>query len=263
VPNQRDCCICSTSVARRPRCWAHGHGRTVRRAPFRVGGARNVLELLGARATRGEPLCATCRRITSSARCGAGLASGIRVWAPVAYSGAARDLVRALKFRGAIALGGRDGRADRRERPAGRPEPASAGLHSRSRPVTSAAAALARLQPGGGDRGRDRRPRGTAVCALPLPVGPGPSPRSGAIGRERRAGPRARSTSPVRCPSGSSGRRCGHDGRHSRCVPGRSRRARRARCGGDRVRSHDWSLRLDPPRRIHGPTSQEVRCASS
>jgi len=32
------------------------------------------------------------------------LLSGVRVWAPVAYSGAARDLVRALKFRGATGV---------------------------------------------------------------------------------------------------------------------------------------------------------------
>jgi predicted amidophosphoribosyltransferase len=30
--------------------------------------------------------------------------SGVRVWAPVAYEGPARDLVRALKFRGALSL---------------------------------------------------------------------------------------------------------------------------------------------------------------
>jgi ComF family protein len=30
--------------------------------------------------------------------------SGVRVWAPVAYAGPARDLVRALKFRGATAV---------------------------------------------------------------------------------------------------------------------------------------------------------------
>jgi predicted amidophosphoribosyltransferase len=30
--------------------------------------------------------------------------AGVRVWAPIAYEGPARDLVRALKFRGALAL---------------------------------------------------------------------------------------------------------------------------------------------------------------
>ena len=34
------------------------------------------------------------------------MASGVRVWAPVAYSGPARDLVKALKFRGATSLAG-------------------------------------------------------------------------------------------------------------------------------------------------------------
>lgn len=60
------------------------------------------------------PLCAGCGAVTPidplCGRCRARLdwlgplpieASGIRAWAPVAYSGPARDLVRALKFGGA------------------------------------------------------------------------------------------------------------------------------------------------------------------
>jgi predicted amidophosphoribosyltransferase len=63
----------------------------------------------GAPAPRGRPLCAGCR---------AGLAflppepvavAGLRVWAPVAYEGPGRDLVRALKFRGALSLAGEMG----------------------------------------------------------------------------------------------------------------------------------------------------------
>jgi ComF family protein len=56
-------------------------------------------------ARRGEPLCARCRASLHRLAAEPVLASGVRVWAPVAYSGPARDLVRALKFRGAIALG--------------------------------------------------------------------------------------------------------------------------------------------------------------
>jgi ComF family protein len=53
---------------------------------------------------RGEPLCARCRASLHRLAGEPVLASGVRVWAPVAYSGPARDLVRALKFRGATAL---------------------------------------------------------------------------------------------------------------------------------------------------------------
>ena len=52
----------------------------------------------------GEPLCGGCRASLHRLAAEPVLASGVSVWAPVAYSGPARDLVRALKFRGAIAL---------------------------------------------------------------------------------------------------------------------------------------------------------------
>jgi ComF family protein len=54
---------------------------------------------------RGEALCPGCRASLHRLTAEPVLLSGIRVWAPVAYSGPARDLVRALKFRGATALG--------------------------------------------------------------------------------------------------------------------------------------------------------------
>jgi ComF family protein len=50
---------------------------------------------------RGEVLCGACRRSLHRLTPEPVVLSGVRVWAPVAYSGAARDLVRALKFRGA------------------------------------------------------------------------------------------------------------------------------------------------------------------
>jgi ComF family protein len=53
---------------------------------------------------RGEPLCRSCRgRLQRLAQEPVWL-SFVRVWAPVAYSAGARDLVRALKFRGAIGV---------------------------------------------------------------------------------------------------------------------------------------------------------------
>jgi predicted amidophosphoribosyltransferase len=60
----------------------------------------------GAHAHGGRPLCRTCRRsLTFLSRDPVALA-GVWAWAPVAYEGPARDLVRALKFRGALSLAG-------------------------------------------------------------------------------------------------------------------------------------------------------------
>jgi ComF family protein len=55
-------------------------------------------------ARRGQPLCARCRASLHRLAPDPVVLSGVRVWAPVAYSGPARDLVRALKFRGAVGL---------------------------------------------------------------------------------------------------------------------------------------------------------------
>ncbi len=52
-------------------------------------------------AGRGRPLCGSCRRRLRPLGPAAASAS---VWAAVAYEGPARDLVGALKFRGALAL---------------------------------------------------------------------------------------------------------------------------------------------------------------
>src|SRR5215208_4643613 len=53
---------------------------------------------------RGEPVCPCCRRSLHRLSPEPLWLSGVRVWAPVAYSGPARDLVRALKFRGATGV---------------------------------------------------------------------------------------------------------------------------------------------------------------
>jgi ComF family protein len=52
-------------------------------------------------ARRGEPLCRGCRASLHRLAAEPVWLSGVRVWAPVAYSGAARRLVGALKFSGA------------------------------------------------------------------------------------------------------------------------------------------------------------------
>ena len=55
-------------------------------------------------AGRGAALCFGCRRALGFLPREPVLLSGIRVWAPIAYEGPGRDLVRALKFRGALSL---------------------------------------------------------------------------------------------------------------------------------------------------------------
>ena len=55
-------------------------------------------------ARRGESLCNRCRCSLHRLAPEPVWLSFIRVWAPVAYSGAARDLVRALKFRQAVGV---------------------------------------------------------------------------------------------------------------------------------------------------------------
>jgi predicted amidophosphoribosyltransferase len=58
----------------------------------------------GAHAPRGRALCPGCRRGLVFLPREPVVLSGVRVWAPVAYEGPGRDLVRALKFRGALSL---------------------------------------------------------------------------------------------------------------------------------------------------------------
>lgn len=58
----------------------------------------------GQLARRGDPLCRRCRASLQRLAAAPVWLSGVRVWGPLAYSGPARDLVRALKFRGAAGL---------------------------------------------------------------------------------------------------------------------------------------------------------------
>ena len=60
----------------------------------------------GGPARRDEPLCLHCRRTLRHLSQEPVDLAGIATWAPVAYEGAARELVRGLKFRGAMALAG-------------------------------------------------------------------------------------------------------------------------------------------------------------
>ncbi|HEX2232680.1 MAG TPA: hypothetical protein VHG69_04880 [Thermoleophilaceae bacterium] len=57
-------------------------------------------------ARRGEALCQACRRALRRLGRDPVRIAGIDVWAPLAYEGPARELVRALKYRGADRLAG-------------------------------------------------------------------------------------------------------------------------------------------------------------
>jgi ComF family protein len=58
----------------------------------------------GRPARRHEPLCLGCRRTLRHLGPQPVELAGVATWAPVAYEGAPRELVRGLKFRGAMAL---------------------------------------------------------------------------------------------------------------------------------------------------------------
>jgi ComF family protein len=58
----------------------------------------------GAIARAGQPLCGTCRARLRWLGAEPVALAGLMAWAPVAYEGAARELVRALKYRGAQRL---------------------------------------------------------------------------------------------------------------------------------------------------------------
>ena len=58
----------------------------------------------GGPSRRREPLCVGCRRLLRRLPSRPVELAGVPAWAPVGYEGPARELVRALKFRGAVAL---------------------------------------------------------------------------------------------------------------------------------------------------------------
>src|SRR5919199_804081 len=58
----------------------------------------------GANAGRAEPLCAACRGKLEWRRAPCGRTSVLPFWAPFDYSGGARAMVRALKFRAAAGV---------------------------------------------------------------------------------------------------------------------------------------------------------------
>jgi ComF family protein len=60
----------------------------------------------GGPARRAEPLCGSCRHSLRRLPAHPVLAAGVPLWAPLAYEGPARELVRALKFRGAAGVAG-------------------------------------------------------------------------------------------------------------------------------------------------------------
>ena len=147
-------------------------------------------------ARRGAARAAGCRA-TGAAGCPAAGAAFAAAWAPLAYDGVARDLVQALKFRGALPLADAHGRADGRGAPGRRcaawtrscrcrrTAGAAAGAGSTRRALLGAVAgaaarAAARAVPAARRRppaGRRRRGRSGATraargraCAAPPPA---------------------------------------------------------------------------------------------
>jgi ComF family protein len=96
----------------------------------------------GGVARRHEPLCARCRLALRRLAPEPVSLSGVPVWAPLAYSGPARELVRALKFRGALAVADAMAAQIAANAPAALLEAAPTGLHEAAAPPGPAPAAL-------------------------------------------------------------------------------------------------------------------------
>ena len=153
---------------------------------------------------RGDPLCGSCRASLHRLAPDPVLLCGVPVWAPLAYSGPARDLVRALKFRGAIALA----------------DAMAAQIVANAPPAVLDDRTLVpvplhprRLRSRGYNQAgaiadAAGRPRGSAGPSLPLPLGPlrhagRPRPRR-AEGRTGRWDPRRSRAPRARCFSSTT-----------------------------------------------------------
>ena len=144
----------------------------------------------GGPARRGEPLCGACRRALRRLSADPVLAEGVVLWAPLAYEGPARELVRALKFRGAMRLARRWRRRSRRTR---RPAPARVGQPGAG-PAPPPARAPARLQSGpAAGRGAVGARPGWRLCDG-WRAAAGRAPRWAAGGSSAARGPREPST---------------------------------------------------------------------
>ena len=211
----------------------------------------------GGIARRGEPLCAGCRGLMRRLAPEPVLLCGVRVWAPVAYSGPARDLVRALKFRGATRVADAMAAQIAANAPAGllgRRTLVPVPLHPRrlrARGYNQAALIAAALARRAGLRGGGL-PRALRVrCHAGRP----PSRRAA-----RRSGRERRARGAARAGPGRPRRRRGHHRRHARRL--RPCAARRRVRGGrrGRVRQDDRSLEWKSDRAYHrvpqGPGGQ-------
>ena len=191
--------------------------RCARRAARRCRGC-------AARAVRG----ARCRRRAGrAARRRA--ARSTRAWAPVAFEGPARALVHALKFRGALAVAGPHGRADRRH---------GAGRPARGRGRARARADARRPSPAGAG---STTPRGWphavsgALAARSAAVCAAREPRRARLGARRAAAARAGRVRVEVCaarpgPSSCSSTTCTRPARRSTLCAARCAPPARARC---------------------------------
>ena len=190
----------------------------------------------GAAARIGEPLCRACRGRLRWLGTGPVEAAGLRTWAPVAYEGPARSLVRALKFRGAVEVA----EAMAAMVVAGAPRQLMEGATLVPGAAASCEAADPRLQPGGAPGRRRRSSRRAGVRAVPG-ARRGRDPSGGSPARHADGGrPRDRGRSPRRRRAGQrpARRRRDHHGVDIGRLCVRPSRRRLWRAGGPGLRSN-------------------------
>ena len=208
-------------------------------------------------AAGGHALCRSCRGLLRWAERVAEPACGVPAWAPVAYDGPARALVRRAEVPRRPRAGRRAGGGDRgggARRPAGGRARARAAVPRGRRRE-------ARLQPG-----RGARPR-AVPCGRACPVHD-VLERRGRLRRDRRAAAAARGwPGPPRFralrlgpAAGGPGRRRDHHRRHAGRLRADAARCRRARSRGGFVRSHPRDGERAYHRRTR-PTHRRTGCA--
>ena len=180
-----------------------------------------------------------------------------RAWAPLAHAGPAAALVHALKHRGALRRGRRDGgaqiaRATRRRRPAGPPAPALVprARAGRARRRRARASTTPRGWPA-----RSAARTGLAVCPMPAPGAAAPAQ----VGASRAAAPGGRPGPPWR----SRGRLPPVRGRARRRRPDDRARPWRACAAALRAAGARRSLAITYARALSVPSGRGVPSATS
>ena len=201
--------------------------------------------LCGGECAAREPLCDGCESaLARLAPCLQAIPGVDAAWSAAPYEGIARDLVVALKFQARLPLAKRAGAVIAARAPPDLLQGTIVPV-----PPAPAAAAMARVRRGGGDR-RGAQPQG-GVTARALPSAlpgeaPGRPPASGAAGQPATGSPRGAAAGCRRL-----GGRRGHDGSDARRLrQGAANRRLRPRCGPD---LRPLVILSRPPRRAKAP----------